>query len=164
MLLTSFAGWAGIAWTVALVVEPDGLKQLTRAAEAQYIVQPGETPQTTYLVKMLQGSSQFRVRAQAAISLGVMERSLAARDALTVALRDVQPGVRAAAAMSLGRIGAPNDIVALRKLAGDPEEPVRKAAHASIGWLESTAKRPAVEPETAATTAALSGTTHTNRL
>jgi HEAT repeat protein len=164
MLLTSFAGWAGIACTVAFVVEPDALKQLTRAGDVRYIKQPDENVQTTYLVKLLQGSSQFRVRAQAAISLGLMERSLAARDALTVALRDVQPGVRAAAAMSLGRIGDANHLLALRKLGGDPEEPVRNAARASIGRLESTLKRRAVDPETAATTAALSATTHVNRL
>jgi HEAT repeat protein len=163
-LLTSFAGWAGVASTVAFVVEPDGLRQLTQAADVQCIEQPGESAQTTHLVKLLQGSSQFRVRAQAAISLGLMERSLAARDALTVALRDVQPGVRAAAAMSLGRIGDANHIVALRKLGGDPEEPVRNAARASIGRLESTLNRPAVDPETAATTAALSATIRASRL
>lgn len=93
---------------------------------------------STYLIKLLEGSSQFRVRAQAAISLGTVEKSLAARGALTAALRDAHPAVRAAAATSLGRIGDASDLIALRKLERDPEEPVRNAARASIGRLETT--------------------------
>jgi hypothetical protein len=93
---------------------------------------------STYLIKLLEGSSQFRVRAQAAISLGGVDKSLAARGALTAALRDAHPAVRAAAASSLGRIGDGSDLVALRKLERDPEEPVRNAARTSIGRLEST--------------------------
>jgi hypothetical protein len=92
---------------------------------------------STYLIKLLEGSSQFRVRAQAAISLGTVEKSLAARGALTAALRDAHPAVRAAAATSLGRIGDANDVAALRKLERDSEEPVRNAARASIGRLGS---------------------------
>jgi len=92
---------------------------------------------STYLIKLLEGSSQFRVRAQAAISLGTVEKSLAARGALTAALRDGHPAVRAAAATSLGRIGDSSDVVALRKLERDPEEPVRNAARASISRLAS---------------------------
>jgi HEAT repeat protein len=93
---------------------------------------------STYLIKLLEGSSQFRVRAQAAISLGAGEKSQTARGALTAALRDTHPAVRAAAATSLGRIGDGSDLVALRKLERDREEPVRNAARASIGRLEST--------------------------
>lgn len=96
---------------------------------------------STYLIKLLEGSSQFRVRAQAAISLGAVEKTLAARGALTAALRDAHPAVRAAAATSLGRIGDAGDVGALRKLERDPEEPVRNAARVSIGRLESA--RPA---------------------
>lgn len=93
---------------------------------------------STYLIKLLEGSSQFRVRAQAAISLGSVENSAAARSALTAALRDTHPAVRAAAATSLGRIGDAGDVNALRRLERDSEEPVRNAARASIGRLEST--------------------------
>ncbi|HET8936913.1 MAG TPA: HEAT repeat domain-containing protein [Polyangiales bacterium] len=99
---------------------------------------------STYLIKLLEGSSQFRVRAQAAISLGSVEKSLAARGALTAALRDVHPAVRAAAATSLGRIGDANDVIALRKLERDPEEPVRNAARTSIGRLETSSRSESV--------------------
>ena len=47
-----------------------------------------DDPRSTYLIKLLEGSSQFRVRAQAAISLGAVEGSSAAAQALTAALRD----------------------------------------------------------------------------
>jgi len=57
-----------------------------------------EDPRNTYLIKLLQGSSQFRVRAQAAISLGAVTSSGGAVEALTVALADKHPAVRAAAA------------------------------------------------------------------
>jgi hypothetical protein len=97
-----------------------------------------EDPRNTYLIKLLQGSSQFRVRAQAAISLGAVASSGEAVSALTSALGDAHPAVRAAAANSLGRIGTPSSIAALRKLQKDPEEPVRSAATASIAKLETS--------------------------
>jgi hypothetical protein len=102
---------------------------------------------STYLIKLLEGSSQFRVRAQAAISLGTVEKSLAARGALTAALRDPHPAVRAAAATSLGRIGDASDVVALKKLDRDPEEPVRNAARASIGKLGTAPVETIAEPK-----------------
>ena len=103
-----------------------------------------DDPRSTYLIKLLEGSSQFRVRAQAAISLGAVERSSAAAQALTSALRDSHPAVRAAAATSLGRIGDSSSVAALRGLERDPEEPVRTAARASIARLGS--QPPAIKP------------------
>ncbi len=97
-----------------------------------------EDPRNTYLIKLLQGSSQFRVRAQAAISLGAVASSGGAIGALTAALADTHPAVRAAAANSLGRIGAPESVAALRRLSRDPEEPVRSAAQAAIAKLETS--------------------------
>lgn len=123
--------------------------------------QPAENAQSMYLIKLLESSSQFRVRAQAAISLGVMESSVGTRTALTAALKDEHPAVRAAAATSLGRIGDANHVIALRTLAGDPEAPVRNAARASIDKLETL--MPAVL-DAATTTAALTTTTSANRL
>ncbi|HKU42119.1 MAG TPA: HEAT repeat domain-containing protein [Polyangiales bacterium] len=97
-----------------------------------------EDPRNTYLIKLLQGSSQFRVRAQAAISLGTVESSVTTVGALTQALSDAHPAVRAAAATSLGRIGSSNSIAALRRLERDPEEPVRSAATSAIAKLETS--------------------------
>lgn len=95
-----------------------------------------DDPRSTYLIKLLEGSSQFRVRAQAAISLGSVEASPAARTALTAALRDAHPAVRAAAATSLGRVGDSDAVAVLRRLERDPEAPVRSAVRASIARLE----------------------------
>jgi len=98
-----------------------------------------DDPRSTYLIKLLEGSSQFRVRAQAAISLGTVEASQGAVEALTKALRDVHPAVRAAAATSLGRVGGTSSLVALRGLERDTEEPVRSAARAALAKIASTA-------------------------
>jgi HEAT repeat protein len=94
-----------------------------------------------YLIRLLQGSNQFRVRAQAAISLGGVENAPDVGDALIGALRDEHPAVRAAAANSLGRLSDPRALPALRKLDGDPEAPVRVAARAAVTKLESDARR-----------------------
>jgi HEAT repeat protein len=147
VLLTSLAACAGLATTPAF-------------AGDQVEIQPAENAQVVFLIKLLKGSSQFRVRAQAAISLGMMEKSFAARGALTDALQDPHPAVRAAAATSLGRIGDANQLSALRVLARDPEQPVRNAARASIGRLEDAP----VLLDTVTTTAARSTTASTHHL
>jgi hypothetical protein len=104
-----------------------------------------DDPRSTYLIKLLEGSSQFRVRAQAAISLGTVVGSTASIAALSAALKDVHPAVRAAAASSLGRVGDSNSIAALRAAERDSEEPVRSAARASIDRLASS--QPAIQKE-----------------
>lgn len=91
-----------------------------------------------YLVRLLAGSTQFRVRAQAAISLGSVEPSASVVSALGKALSDEHPAVRAAAANSLGRLGDPQALSALRAAANDAEAPVRQAVKAAITRLEST--------------------------
>jgi HEAT repeats len=111
---------------------------LTVRAHAQ-----SDDPRSAYLIKLLEGSSQFRVRAQAAISLGAVASSGVVLDSLGNALRDVHPAVRAAAATSLGRMGDSSRIAALRPLERDPEDPVRSAAKAAIAKL-SGAVAPAI--------------------
>jgi hypothetical protein len=123
------AGSATPVWLCSLAL---GLLALSGDAHA-------DDPRSTYLIKLLEGSSQFRVRAQAAISLGAVEGSSGAAAALTAALRDGHPAVRAAAATSLGRVGNGGSLSALRALEKDPEEPVRSAARASIARLGSAA-------------------------
>jgi HEAT repeat protein len=73
-----------------------------------------------------------------------MEKSRNACEALTAALHDTHPAVRAAAATALGRLGGADHIIALRKLGGDPEAPVRNAARASIVRLEGAIEVPAM--------------------
>jgi hypothetical protein len=95
-----------------------------------------------YLVQLLNGSSQFRVRAQAAISLGAMQADSKVVEALGRALRDEHPAVRAAAANSLGRIADPASLTALKAATTDSEAPVRAAASAAVTRVEA-AKRSA---------------------
>src|SRR5689334_15704301 len=76
-------------WLFALLLSPHGA-----LADAR----------SDYLVRLLAGSTQFRVRAQAAISLGSVEPAASVVSALSKALSDEHPAVRAAAANSLGRL------------------------------------------------------------
>lgn len=100
-----------------------------------------------YLVRLLAGSTQFRVRAQAAISLGSVEASPGVVDALAKALSDEHPAVRAASANSLGRLGDPRALGALRARGNDPELPVRTAVKAAVAKLETMPRNPGtVEP------------------
>lgn len=93
-----------------------------------------------YLVQLLVGSTQFRVRAQAAISLGTLTADAKVVEALGSALKDEHPAVRAAAANSLGRLADPSSLAALKAAVSDPEAPVRAAATAAVARVES-AKR-----------------------
>ncbi len=98
-----------------------------------------DDPRSSYLIKLLESSSQFRVRAQAAISLGGVDGSPAVVNALGEALRDQHPAVRAAAANSLGRVGDKTVAARLRALDKDPEEPVRSAAKMALAKIDSSA-------------------------
>jgi hypothetical protein len=100
-----------------------------------------------YLIRLLQSSTQFRVRAQAAISLGGIDGAPDVVDALMGAIKDEHPAVRAAAASSLGRLGDPKALRALRSAVGDAEPPVRVAAQAAITKLESASRRGAAQVE-----------------
>lgn len=91
---------------------------------------------TDYLVRALRTSDMFRVRTQAAISLGAVPTEPQVVRVLSDALRDENPAVRAAAASSLGRQGDPSALTALRRLNRDPERAVRHAAEASVRALE----------------------------
>ncbi len=95
-----------------------------------------------YLVRLLQTSTAFRVRAQAAISLGSVSGEPSVLTALSAALRDENPAVRAAAASSLGRVGDSSVIAALRGLEHDGEAAVRTAATAAVTAIESRSRAP----------------------
>lgn len=96
---------------------------------------------TDYLVRLLRTSTAFRVRAQAALSLGsVTPVEPQVVEALGGALRDDAPAVRAAAASSLERLGAASALTGLRALERDPEREVREAATRAIRSLERVAR------------------------
>ena len=105
---------------------------------------------TSYLVRLLESSSQFRVRAQAALSLGSICDSPEAEKALIGALSDSHPAVRAAAANSLGRIGTEKAVTPLRAVASDSEAPVRTAVQGALAALAKNEQRPAPSTRAAA--------------
>ena len=95
-----------------------------------------------YLVRLLQTSSAFRVRAQAAISLGSVTPDDAVVSALAPAVqRDDNAAVRAAAAASLERLATPSAaaLSALRAASRDRETAVSTAAAQALRSLERVA-------------------------
>ncbi len=92
-----------------------------------------------YLIRLLKGSSQFRVRAQAAISLSTIKNNREAVEALSGALKDDHPAVRAAAASSLERIGDPGALGALEASRNDSERAVKAAVEKAIARLRRLA-------------------------
>ncbi len=87
---------------------------------------------TDYLVRSLETSRAFRVRAQAALSLGGVRPQPNVLSALGSALGDKHPAVRIAAISSLGRIKDPSTKSLLRKATQDNERSVREAASAAL--------------------------------
>ncbi len=93
-----------------------------------------------YLVRVLRTSPMFRVRAQAAISLGGVQSEPEVVSALVGALSDAHPAVRGAAAAALQRQGDPSALPALRRAARDPEAAVRTAASQAVRHLTTVAQ------------------------
>ena len=127
LLFFSSFGWMLLVFITALT--------LSAAADAR----------SDYLIRLLKGSSQFRVRAQAAITLGTIKNNSEVVDALSEALKDDHPAVRAAVASSLQRIGDPRALGALESSRNDPEQAVRAAVKKAIAKLSRLpgAKQPA---------------------
>lgn len=102
---------------------------------------------TDYLMRLLRTSSSFRVRAQAALSLGRLEPDSRIVEALGQALSDEHPAVRTAAAASLEQLGDPDALGALRRARRDRDATVRSAVLRAIRSLERVARtRPRTEP------------------
>jgi hypothetical protein len=95
---------------------------------------------TEFLVETLQTSTMFRVRAQAAVSLGNVEVENSVVEALSAALGDAHPAVRAAAAASLERLSAPGALAALRRAESDADPEVRSAVQRAIRRIEPLAR------------------------
>jgi hypothetical protein len=97
---------------------------------------------TDYLVRLLKNSSTFRVRAQAALSLGKSDEDGAkVVRALTQALKDDHSAVRTAAAASLRRVGNPSALGALRSARNDEDAAVRRAVRKAIRKLKRLKRR-----------------------
>ncbi len=95
---------------------------------------------TDYLIQTLRTSDSFRVRAQAALSLGQLRPpSAEVLEALSRALRDATPAVRTAAATSLGRLEDPSALAALRAARRDANADVRQAGDNAIMALQRVA-------------------------
>lgn len=95
---------------------------------------------TDYLIRLLRTSSTFRVRAQAALSLGRLEARPEIVEALTGALRDQHPAVRTSAAASLEQLGDPEALGALRSARNDRDATVRSAIARAVRSLERVAR------------------------
>jgi hypothetical protein len=102
----------------------------------------GADGRTDYLVRMLRTSTQYRVRIQAALTLGEIADS-ASLPALVEALEDEESSVRVAALAALARIGDPSVLDAVRARVRDRNGSVARQARTSVRTLEQIAQRQA---------------------
>jgi len=101
-----------------------------------------------YMVRLLTTSSSFRVRAQAALALGDMSAEPDVIEALIGALDDGESSVRVAAANSLGRLGDPSALPALRATSTQGDAVFTRSVRMAIRDLERAAPSGAVaQPE-----------------
>ncbi|MEM7139285.1 MAG: HEAT repeat domain-containing protein [Myxococcota bacterium] len=94
-----------------------------------------------YLTRLLRTSNAFRVRAQAALSLGQLEATKSSVAALERAARDRHPAVRVSAIASLRRLGAKQTIPTVREATRDRNKSVRRAAVEALEALEAIGER-----------------------
>lgn len=95
---------------------------------------------TGYLIRLLQSSDAFRVRVQAALSLGRVEGDPEVVRALSDALSDDHPAVRTAAAASLERLADPSALPALKARQKERDAGARRAINRAITALERVAR------------------------
>lgn len=126
---------------------PGRLRRLAIVVMVSALLSAGVAPllahadaRTDYLVRLLRTSDAFRVRAQAALSLGSVSPEPQVVEALSGALGDDSPAVRAAAAASLERLGDPSALPALRAASNDRERAVADAARSAVRALERVAR------------------------
>lgn len=94
-----------------------------------------------YLVRLLRNSDAFRVRAQAALSLGQLEPTRKSVDALERAIRDKHPAVRVSAVVSLRRLGSKGSLPLVEKATRDKNKAVRRAAVEAAAQLSAIGER-----------------------
>ncbi|MFT3922552.1 MAG: HEAT repeat domain-containing protein [Myxococcales bacterium] len=114
---------------------------------------------TDFLIRMLGTSAQFRVRTQAALALGGQQQAAAVTQALSKALSDEHPAVRAASAASLGRLKDPTAISALKVAQNDRDSSVRAAVRGALDSLGAVASAAASSGATKSTSGSSSSST-----
>ncbi len=100
---------------------------------------------TDYLTRMLRESSQFRVRVQAALTLGEIGDH-ASVPVLVEALEDEEAAVRIAALAALARIGDPSALEPVRARTRDRSADVKSQARTTLRTLQAIAQRAASAP------------------
>ena len=94
-----------------------------------------------YLLRLLRNSNAFRVRAQAALSLGQLESTRKSVAALERAVRDKHPAVRVSAIVSLRRLGAKASLPVVERATRDKNKAVRRAAVEAAAQLSAVGER-----------------------
>jgi len=94
-----------------------------------------------YLLRLLGSSDAFRVRAQAALSLGQLESTSKSVAALERAVRDPHPAVRVSAISSLRRLGAKQSLPVIERAMRDDDKAVRRAATEAAAALRVIGER-----------------------
>jgi hypothetical protein len=94
-----------------------------------------------YLLRVLRSSDAFRVRAQAALSLGQIERTSRSVAALERAVRDKHPAVRVSAITSLRRLESKQSLEVVERATKDRNKSVRRAALEAVEALEAIGER-----------------------
>lgn len=94
-----------------------------------------------YLLRLLGESDAFRVRAQAALSLGQLESTRKTVTALEQAVGDPHPAVRISAISSLRHLGAKESLPFVERAARDKDKAVRRAAVEAAAALRAIGER-----------------------
>lgn len=94
-----------------------------------------------YLLRLLRNADAFRVRAQAALSLGQLEKTPRSVAALERAAGDRHPAVRVSAITSLRRLESRSSLPVVERAAKDRNKSVRRAALEAAEALEALGER-----------------------
>ncbi len=108
----------------------------------------GADSRTAYLVGLLRESDAFRVRAQAALSLGGVESTSAAVSALEAAVADEHPAVRVAAITSLKNLRQLGSLPVIQRAVRDKHVAVQRAANEALASLRAADRGPLRGPGT----------------
>lgn len=94
-----------------------------------------------YLVRLLRTSGAFRVRAQAALSIGQLPKTDRSVAALERAAQDKHPAVRVSAISSLRHLESKSSLPLVERATKDRNKSVRRAAIEAVAALEAIGER-----------------------